>query len=175
MKKENPMLVLCKLSRHRIFVALALLVGFIQSAFAQEKIRLSYSAISPSTAFLWIPRERGLFKKHGLDAELILIESGTLTSQALASGEIGIADNAGAPAIISNASGSGETIVMGLINSLEYNMVSTKQVKDLMDLKGKRIGVSRIGSSSHAAAEIALDHFKLDAKRDNIAFVQSGT
>jgi NitT/TauT family transport system substrate-binding protein len=64
---------------------------------------------------------------------------------------------------------------MGLVNSLEYNMVSTKQVKDLADLKGKRIGVSRIGSSSHAAVEIALDYFKLDAKRDNITFVQSGT
>jgi NitT/TauT family transport system substrate-binding protein len=167
--------ILCKLRRRETFIALTLLVGFIQSAFAQEKIRLSYSAISPSTAFLWIPREKGFFKKHGLDAEIILIESGTLTSQALASGEIGIADNAGAPAIISNASGSGETIIMGLVNSLEYNMVSTKQVKDLMDLKNKRIGVSRIGSSSHAAVEIALDHFKLDAKRDNITFVQSGT
>ena len=154
---------------------LIILLGFNHSAFAQEKIRISYSALSPSTAFLWIPRERGFFRKHGLDAEIIMIESGTLTSQALASGEIGIADNAGAPAIISNASGSGETIIMGLVNSLEYNMVSTKQVKDLTDLKGKRIGVSRIGSSSHAAVEIALDHFKLDAKRDNITFVQSGT
>jgi NitT/TauT family transport system substrate-binding protein len=157
------------------FLTIAVLLGLIPLVVAQEKISLSYSALSPSTAFLWIPREKGFFKKHGLDAEIILIESGTLTSQALASGEIGIADNAGAPAIISNASGSGEMIIMGLVNSLEYNMVSTKQVKDLTDLKGKRIGVSRIGSSSHAAVEIALDHFKLDAKRDAITFVQSGT
>src|ERR1043166_3544203 len=157
------------------FFMMTVSIGFRPSAYAQEKIRLSYSALSPSTAFLWIPREKGLFKKHGLEAEIILIESGTLTSQALASGEIGIADNAGAPAIISNASGSGETIIMGLVNSLEYNMISTKQVKDLADLKGKRIGVSRIGSSSHAAVEIALDHFKIDPKRDNITFVQSGT
>jgi len=156
-------------------MAAVMTMGAAHFVFAQEKIRISYSAISPSTAFLWIPREKGFFRKHGLDAEIILIESGTLTSQALASGEIGIADNAGAPAIISNASGSGETIIMGLVNSLEYNMVSTKQVKDLADLKGKRIGVSRIGSSSHAAVEIALDHFKLDPKRDNITFVQSGT
>src|SRR2546428_7533059 len=103
---------------------LIILLGFNHSASAQEKIRISYSALSRSTAFLWIPRERGFFRKHGLDAEIILIESGTLPSQALASGEIGIADNAGAPAIISNASGSGETIIMGLVNSLEYNMVS---------------------------------------------------
>jgi NitT/TauT family transport system substrate-binding protein len=156
-------------------LAVAFSCGSIDLAAAQEKIRLSYSAVSPSTAFLWIPREKGFFKKNGLDAEIILIESGTLTSQALASGEIGIADNAGAPAIISNASGSGETIIMGLVNSLEYSLVSTKQVKDIADLKGKRIGVSRIGSSSHAAVEIALEHFKIDPKRDGITFVQSGT
>ena len=156
-------------------LAVALLTGSIRLVSAEEKIRLSYSALSPSTAFLWVPREKGFFKKHGLDAEIILIESGTLTSQALASGEIGIADNAGAPAIISNASGSGETIIMGLVNSLEYNLISTKQVKDIADLKERKIGVSRIGSSSHAAVEVALEHFKLDAKRDHITFVQSGT
>lgn len=159
---------------------LAILAGAIAGSlafpgWAQEKIRLSYSALSPSTAFLWIPKEKGFFRKHGLEVEILLIESGSLTSQALASGEIGIADNAGAPAIISNASGSGETIIMGLVNSLAYHLIATKQVKDLADLKNKRIGVSRIGSSSHAAVAIALDHFKLDAKRDHITYVQAGT
>jgi ABC-type nitrate/sulfonate/bicarbonate transport system substrate-binding protein len=153
----------------------ALVIAFTVPGSAQERIRLSYSALSPSTAFFWMPKEKGFFRKHGLEVEILLIESGSLTSQALASGEIGIADNAGAPAIISNASGSGETIIMGLVNSLAYNMVATKQVRDLADLKNRRIGVSRIGSSSHAAVAIALDHFKLDAKRDNITYVQSGT
>src|ERR1043165_6212945 len=153
----------------------AVVITFAVHGSAQERIRLSYSALSPSTAFLWIPKEKGFFKKHGLEVEILLIESGTLTSQALASGEIGIADNAGAPAIISNAAGSGETIIMGLVNSLAYNIVATKQVKDFADLKNRRIGVSRIGSSSHAAVAIALDHFKLDANRDNITYVQSGT
>ena len=156
-------------------LSVALVIVFTVPSPAQESIRLSYSALSPSTAFLWIPKEKGFFMKHGLEVEILLIESGSLTSQALASGEIGIADNAGAPAIISNASGSGETIIMGLVNSLAYNLVATKQVKDLADLKNRRIGVSRIGSSSHAAVAIALDHFKLDAKRDNITYVQSGT
>ena len=77
----------------------ALVIALAVPSSAQERIRLSYSALSPSTAFLWIPKEKGFFKKHGLEVEILLIESGTLTSQALASGEIGIADNAGAPAI----------------------------------------------------------------------------
>ena len=49
------------------FLTIAVLMGSIHPVAAQEKIRLSYSALSPSTAFLWIPREKGLFKKHGLD------------------------------------------------------------------------------------------------------------
>ena len=169
---------ICKEVWEKLFFAMlsgVLVVVFAVSGSAQERIRLSYSALSPSTAFLWIPKEKAFFKKHGLEVEILLIESGTLTSQALVSGEIGIADNAGAPAIISNASGSGETIIMGLVNSLAYNIVATKQVKDFADLKNRRIGVSRIGSSSHAAVAIALDHFKLDATRDNITYVQSGT
>src|SRR6266850_2223091 len=172
------MTITCKKFCAKLLLAIlssTMVIAFAVRGSAQEKIRLSYSALSPSTAFLWIPKEKGFFKKHGLEVEIVLIESGSLTSQALAAGEIGIAHNAGAPAIIANASGSGEMIIMGLINGLEYSLVGTAKVKGMEDLKGKRIGVSRIGSSSHAAVAIALDHFKMDAKRDNITYVQSGT
>ena len=152
-----------------------ILLTAMPPTWAQEKIAISYSAVAPSVVSLWIPHEEGFFKKNGLNADLILIESGSLTSQALAAGEIGIAHNAGAPAIIANASGSGETIIMGLINGLEYSLVGTAKVKGIEDLKDKRIGVSRIGSSSHAAVAIALDHFKMDPSRDKITFIQAGT
>ncbi len=142
---------------------------------AQDKMRISYSALSPNVGLFWIAHEEGFYKKHGLNAELIFIESGSLTSQALAAGEIGVAHNAGAPAIISNASGSGEMIIMGLVNSLEYSLIASPKLKGLEDLSGKKIGVSRIGSSSHAAVAIALGHFKLDPKRDKIAILQTGT
>lgn len=158
-----------------VILVTVIFLSAVTSSSAEDKIAISLSAIAPSVVSLWIPREEGLFKKQGLDAELILIESGSLTSQALAAGEIGIAHNAGAPAIIANASGSGETIIMGLINALEYSLVGTAKLKGIEDLKGKRIGVSRIGSSSHAAVAIALDHFKLDPSRDKIAFIQAGT
>jgi len=166
-----------KIIRRVIFlnVAALMLWAVVTQTSAQEKITISYSALAPSVVSLWIPHEEGFFRKYGLNAEIILIESGSLTSQALAAGEIGIAHNAGAPAIIANASGSGETIIMGLINSLEYSLIGTAKLKGMEDLKGKKIGVSRIGSSSHAAAAIALDHFKMDPSRDNITFIQSGT
>ena len=39
-----------------------ILIAFAVSGSAQEKIRLSYSALSPSTAFLWIPKEKGFLR-----------------------------------------------------------------------------------------------------------------
>ncbi len=157
-----------------ILAGLVFAITVIPAA-GQEKMRISYSALSSNSAVMWVAQEHGFYKKHGLDAELLFIESGTLTSQALAAGEIGVAHNAGAPAIISNASGSGEMIIMGLVNSLDYSLVAVSTVKSMEDLKGKRIGVSRIGSSSHAAVAIALDHFRMDARRDGITIMQSGT
>ena len=88
------MSITCKKICARLLLAIlasTMVIAFAVRGAAQDKIRLSYSAVSPSTAFLWIPKEKGFFKKHGLEVEILLIESGSLTSQALASGEIGIA------------------------------------------------------------------------------------
>jgi ABC-type nitrate/sulfonate/bicarbonate transport system substrate-binding protein len=55
----------CKKLCAKIFLAvlLSMVAGsFTVPGLAQEKIRLSYSAVSPSTAFLWIPKEKGFFK-----------------------------------------------------------------------------------------------------------------
>ena len=37
-----------------------------------EKLRLAYSAIGGSQASVWIPYEAGIFRKHGLDVELLV-------------------------------------------------------------------------------------------------------
>src|SRR5258706_15544892 len=63
------------------FTALGLLtlVGFfnvIQLASAQEKIRIGLSSVSATSGSIWGAEEKGLFKKHGIDVELIVIGGG---------------------------------------------------------------------------------------------------
>ena len=64
-----------------IFGVLATLIVFAHHAAAQtrasaEKVRVVYSAIGSSQSPLWIAHEAGLFKKHGLDAEILYVAGG---------------------------------------------------------------------------------------------------
>jgi ABC-type nitrate/sulfonate/bicarbonate transport system substrate-binding protein len=52
--------------------------------------------------------------------------------------------------------------------------VTQPNIKTAADLRGKRLGTARFGGSSHVSALIALDHLRLDAKRDNIILMQTG-
>ena len=46
-------------------------------AIAAEKVHVGYSAISAVTVPLWAAQEKGLFKKYGLDTELIYLAGGS--------------------------------------------------------------------------------------------------
>ena len=58
-------------------------IGFARENFAADKLRISYSAVNATQAFLWVAQEKGIFAKHGLEGELLYINSGTMTMLAL--------------------------------------------------------------------------------------------
>jgi len=45
---------------------------------AADKLRISYSAVNATQAFLWVAQEKNFFAKHGLEGELLYINSGTM-------------------------------------------------------------------------------------------------
>src|SRR5258706_11002068 len=51
-------------------------------------LRVGSAGLSGELLPLWIAQDRGLFKKHGLDTEVITIQGGPLTVQALLSGSV---------------------------------------------------------------------------------------
>ncbi|MGZ9214817.1 MAG: hypothetical protein ACXW53_23255, partial [Candidatus Binatia bacterium] len=67
------------------------LIGFFALAtenFAADKLRISYSAVNATQAFLWVAQDRGIFAKHGLEGELLYINSGTMNIAALLGGSV---------------------------------------------------------------------------------------
>jgi len=60
--------------------------GFATENFAADKLRISYSAVNATQAFLWVAQEKGGFAKHGLESELLYINSGTMNIAALVGG-----------------------------------------------------------------------------------------
>ena len=138
-----------------------------------EKLHVAYTVIAPTQATLWTAKELGLFAKHGLDVELVLLVGAPLAVTALVSGETPIV-HAGASAVVtSNLQGSGAVLVAGGANRFPYVLFVTDEIKSVENLRGKKFGVSRIGSADNAAAITVLNRFGI--KETDVTYVQAGS
>ena len=93
----------------RFLAGFTILFAFSSIAKAQaplEKMRLTYSAIGGSQASVWIPYEAGIFRKHGLDVELLYVGGGGRAAQVVQSGEVPIGVFTGGAVINSNLRGA---------------------------------------------------------------------
>ena len=139
-----------------------------------KKITIGYSSISPASSSAWFAYEGGFFRKYGLDAQLIFIESGSRMVQTLISGDVVAAQVAGAPVIQSNLQGSGVVIIAGLLNTMDYKFVVARDITRPDQLKGKTVAVSRVGSSSDFATRYTLEKYGLIPDKD-VAILQIGS
>ena len=138
-----------------------------------EKVTIAYSSISGNMAPLWITHERGFFRKYGLDAQLVFIESGSTTVQSLISKEVLFAQMAGAGAIQSRLRGSDVVMIAGAINTLTFKFYVDKSIKQPDQLKGKILAVTRYGSSTDFAMRYALERYGVAPDKD-VTILQAG-
>jgi NitT/TauT family transport system substrate-binding protein len=153
------------------FLLLTVSVASAQSQ--MEKLRVAYTVIAPTQLNVWTAKEIGAYAKHGLDVELVLLVGAPLAVAALVGGETPIVHTGASAVITSNLAGSGTVLIAGSINRFPYVLFVTDQVKKVEDLKGKKFGVSRIGSADNAAAVTVLDKFGI--KENDITYVQAGS
>jgi len=132
------------------------------------KLRVSQSTLNTRAAILWIAQAQGFFAKNGLDVETVFLPSSNIQTAALATGEVQIGTIGGATVLSGNAGGQSFRIVASPSNQLPYDLVARPEVKDPKDVRGKRIGVTSVGGTTWMAANLALQHFGLDAGRDNV-------
>lgn len=139
-----------------------------------EKVVIGYSSMRAESAFLWVPQQAGIFRKNGLDPTIVFIPGGARTMQAIVAKSVPLGA-AGATLVSSAvAGGSDAVMILGITNSLTYDIWARPEIKRAEDLKGKMLAISGFGSSSHVASFLMLQHFKLDEKRDHITFVAIG-
>ena len=138
-----------------------------------EKVVIAYSSLSGNMAPLWITHERGLFRKYGLDVQLVFIESGTTTVQSLVSKDIYFAQMAGAAVVQSRLRGADVVMIAGVINTLNFKLYVDKSIKQPDQLKGKTVAVTRFGSSTDFALRYALERYGFTPEKD-VAIVQAG-
>ena len=141
----------------RIGAFVVFFLATVTVATAQQKIRFNWGAISGVMSPIWVAQEEGLFKKHGLDLELIHIASTSRAIQSMLSGEIHYTTADALNSI--QAVGAGADVVMFCegVNRFVFSIMARPEIKRLADLKGKKIGITRIGSSTHTAVLFATN------------------
>ena len=155
-----------------IYALVAVLVC-AASARAQEprKIKIGYPAISYNQIHIWVAKDAGLFRKHGLDAEIIFFRGGQMATQALVAGDPPIV-NIGT-VVQAGLHGHDVVLIASSENAYNYSVVARPGTTRMEQLKGKRLGVSGFGSASHNASLILLKKFNLEPNKD-VALVIAG-
>src|SRR5256886_3503533 len=155
-----------------VFVMLLLMLAY-SAANAQEKIKISYSSIDAPNANWYIAEDKRLYQKYGLDTDLIFISSSTTNVSALVAGSVKVGNISGG-ALANAAVGGAELVCVGsFINTLPYELVVNESIKSPQSLKGKSVGISRVGSSSDVAARVLLKALGLEPDKD-VAILQVG-
>jgi NitT/TauT family transport system substrate-binding protein len=157
-----------------VFLAILLFCSRISPGGAQQTVIVGTPGPAVTLVHSFIAKEAGLFHKHGLDARIVVFEGGSLLAQAALAGEVKISMNSGSVTMASRSQGADSIIVAAYVNTLPYSVVAAKGLTQWEQLKGKRIAISRFGSSTDTAVRLVLARFGLDAGKD-VTIVQAGS
>lgn len=139
-----------------------------------EPLRIAYTSIAVVYGPLWLTKEAGLFKKYNIEPEFVYIAGGPPSLQALIAGDVTIAFTAGGATVAANLQGSDVVLLGASIDSLPFELWSIPSIKEASQLKGTRLGVSRIGATTDFVARYLLKKWNLQPDKD-VAIFQTGS
>jgi NitT/TauT family transport system substrate-binding protein len=132
---------------------------------APVKLTVSYSEIYEGEIPLWVTYEAGIFKKNRLEVDLQYIASSESIA-ALVSGSVQFSQGGGSEAVSAVVNGADLVLIGNLVPVYPYVFEVPNSIKSINDLKGKKVGVSKPGSSSDIATRIGLKAQGLDPDKD---------
>ena len=153
-----------------IVVCLILSTPFLAHT-ATVKTNFAGAMTSDSITAVWVAKEQGIFQKHGLDLQYVVMPNGTLTIAALLSGEIDM--GLGGPGHILDAAVSGADVICiaNFFQKLDFTLTGRPEIKKPEDLRGKKVTTSGPGSTSHMVTLLALQNLGLEPKQAKINLV----
>jgi len=118
-----------------------LFVYWSSTLHAADKMTVAYATLGPALSPGWVTSEKRIWRKHGLDVDLVYLGGGSRSVPALMSGSIQLfmgSDTAGYVAAIQGA----KVVKLGVtMNTLGYFLMTAPEIRSIADLKGKVLGV----------------------------------
>ena len=148
-------------------------LSIVATSFAADKIRVGFSAISMANAPVWIAEEKGIFKKYGIETEPIVIGGGATRSvSAVIAGDLQFGSTGGGAVVSAVFSGSDIVMVAAGNNKGIQRLMVKAEITTPAGLKGKRVGITTLGSSGHLALLLMLR--KWNMAPDDVQIIQVG-
>lgn len=152
-------------------VAAAVILSW--SPLRAEKFVIAWSAVSALNSPFWVINDAGFLKQEGLDMELVYIASSPTVARATLAGDI-VISGANSQVIVDVGLGGGDLVAMGAItNVVAFYVMAHPEIKSVLDLRGKVVGVTRFGASTDFGMRMLLSKYGLEAAKD-VPFVQIG-
>jgi ABC-type nitrate/sulfonate/bicarbonate transport system substrate-binding protein len=156
-------------------ICFACIVAFAAAAQGQNlpKVRAGYTSIGIQFDPVYIMKELGLPRKYGVDAEILFVPVSSRAVQAALAGEIQFITSAGVANINANMSGADFVGLTATLNTFVFKILGSPELKKPEMLKGKKVGISRLGGASDFSIRYALTRWGLVPDKD-VAIIQVG-
>jgi len=125
-------------------------------------VSIAYTSISPQYSPVWIAKDAGIFRKNGVNAELVYMRGGVLATQALVSGDVQFINAGGGGVVDAVLGGADIFIIASPINQEPQVLITRKEIKEASQLKGKKIAVNSLAGPSILSLKMILAALGLD-------------
>jgi ABC-type nitrate/sulfonate/bicarbonate transport system substrate-binding protein len=158
---------ICALLVFTLLMNFPALIGAAQGS--ETPIKVGYASVTGNRIPLWVAHEMGFFSRQGLSSQLIFIATSAQGMPALISGQMPMFS--GSPETAAQAvAGGAPLVIIASAPPTPYKLLVQPDVKNVNDLKGKKIGIDRIGGSSYYATRRMME--KLGLKPESVEFLQ---
>lgn len=153
-----------------------LIAGLSENVFAAERqkpipVRIGTVSRSILDMPFFVAKERGLFREEGLEAEIIHIKA-IQTIQAMLGGSLDFGTATGT-AVSAAVNGADVRVVLALTDKPSFDMVAVPTIKSVQQLRGKKFGISAVGSLTEILARQIL--IANQVPPDQVTFLPLGT
>ena len=156
-----------------LLIVALLLSASAPSRAGAEVFRVGYPSLATGFAASWVTADKGIWKKHGLDVELIFLRGGSRTVAALIGGSVDFILGSDLGITTGILQGAGLTRVGVTTNTLGYSIVVQPNIKTIRELKGKIIGITPGRDAAYARVVKLLRDNGMDAGKD-VTFLSVG-
>jgi NitT/TauT family transport system substrate-binding protein len=141
---------------------------------AQDKVRVGLSSVSATNGSIWVAEDKGLFRKHGIDVEVIVVGGGgARVVSSLVAGDLHFSVGGGEGSVRSQLRGADTVIAASSLSKGLQRIMARPEIKTYQELKGRRIGITQYGSAAHLVLLLMLK--KWDMRTDQVQILQVGS